>query len=193
MSDAQEALRLTETDKWYAKTALEMLAKSYQDQGDTSHASKTRQLCARVETHHTDRKPYEASDAVKWQQSLVESQGDPARVKQTLREWWSEILLKATDPAGTLADSVMPLIDQSVQQAVGQILMTIDQKMKALVSDPALSSDDHEGPEQALKELFQFIQAGMAQLDAGQPLWSEDRHLQEIAARIRSQREQPVQ
>jgi hypothetical protein len=187
VSDDSVPLRLTETDKWYAKTALEMLTKSYEEQGDDDHASKTRQLCARVEAHTNDRKPYQAADAAKWQQALVQSQADPTRIKQTLREWWSEILLQATDPAGTLADSVMPLIDQSVHQSVGQILTTINEKMRALVNDPNLSSDDRQGPEQALAQLFQFVQGGLEDLQAGKPLWVDDPHLQQIAAQARAQ------
>lgn len=193
MSDAQEALRLSKTDKWYAKTALDMLAKTYEEQGDTDHASKTRQLATRIEAHQSDRSPYQASDAVKWQQAIVQSQGDPQRVKQTLREWWSEILLKATDPAGTLADSLFPLIDQSVHESVGQVLTTIHEKMKALVNDPNLPSDDRAGPEKALTQLFQFVRLGLEELAQGKALWTEDPHLQAIIEEKRIEMEQQVQ
>ena len=194
MSDTEEALRLTKTEKWYAKTALGLLAETYTKENKSDHAEATRQLAARVEAHRNERRPYQAADANPWQQRIVQCQGHPEKIKAAMREWWTEILAVATDPAGTLAESMLPLVDQSVQQGVAQVLVTVQQKMKAVATDPSLSEDPQEGPYQALEMVMQFIQDGLRQLQEGQPMWVGDRHLEQIAQQIQQQQsQQPTQ
>lgn len=193
MSDTEEALRLTNTEKWYAKTALDRLAQTYASEKNDQHATAVKQLATRIEHHATQRRKYQAADGQKWQQRIVEAHGNPEAVKAVMLEWWTEILSIAIDPVGTLAEAVSPLIDQGIAQTVNQVLVTIEHKMKAVVSDPSLSDDPVDGPTQALEMVLTFVHDGRKQLSEGKPMWTEDPHLMQIAQEMQQQMQQQQQ
>lgn len=199
MSDTEEAMRLTKTEKWYAKTALDRLAQTYDEEGKAPNAVAVRNLAARVEAHHTERRPYKTEDVVRWHERMAQCQGDPQKTRAVMREWWVELCLVAVDPAGTLADAMFPFMDQGIQQGVqqgiGQILFTIEQKMMAVVAnipqsdlpEPERSAFYLDQTHKAIDLILEFVKLGRQQLAANEPLWRDDPHLAAIAKQMQAQ------
>lgn len=188
MTDAEEAMRLTNHQKFYMKTALCRLAEKYESQKETEHATQVRMLAERVDSHNVERTQPTAQDASPWQKRLVECGQDHQKVQGVLLEWWNQLCLTAPDPSLALVQALMPMMEQTGKQMALQILMTLEQKMRALAADPAIPS-----PEVVLGEVLRFIQQGQAQVQGGKPLWADDKHLLALAQHLRQQAEQTPQ
>jgi hypothetical protein len=201
--DSEEALSLTNTQKFYMKTALDALASKYDEHQETEHAIQVRMLTKRVQVHQTPRTQPTAKDAEPWQHKLIACGQDHAKAQGVMREWWNELSLTSIDPSLAIVEALMPMMEQTGKQMAVHILVTIKEKMKAVARDPSLPPENPcskcgsfnetpGGAEIALTEIMRFVQEGEAQAQSGQSLWTTDPHLQAIAQQMRQQ-QQPQQ
>jgi hypothetical protein len=204
VTDAEEALCLTNNQKFYMKTALDALASKYDEHQKNEDATQVRMLAQRVEAHETPKKQPTAEDAAPWQHKIIACGRNNEKVQGVMREWWHALAATAVDPAAALVDALMPMMDQTGQQMAVQILVTIKEKMKAVARDPSLPpevpcskcgtfNEKPGGAEMALEEIMRFVQEGETQAKSGHPLWTTDPHLQDVAQRIRQQQQQQQQ
>lgn len=187
MTDIEEALRLTKRQKFYAQNALELAAQNYDAQGEPQHASNCRMLATRIGAHETTRRQPAQEEASAWQQKIMQTQGNPEKVYMVMREWWSELVNESVDPAAALVEAILPMMAQAGQQThhavhltVLEILVTVDVKIRSIINDPRIP-DNLEGMNQVFREIIGFVDRGRAQAERGEPLWSDDQHLQENA------------
>jgi hypothetical protein len=179
-----EALHLTNAQKFYIKTALDMLAGGYEGEQQPQHASNCRMLAARIETHETPRRQPTPESTQAWQEKIMQTQGDPIRFQNVIREWIHELVQTAVDPAQAIADAMLPLADHTstAQQTALQVLLSVEQKIMAMIRDPNIPD-----PDALFKNLIHFVHVGQARIRQGEPPWDDDPHLLALAKRLQDE------
>lgn len=186
MTDAEEALRLTNKQKFYLKTALDRLAQKYDEQEEMEHAAQVRMLAIRVETHESPRRPLTPQDAMAWQQKFAACGNDVEKFYSKAREWWHEVMCTAPDPTTAFVDIFIPVLNQARGSTGAEILFTIDAKLNDM-AEKRLSDDA------ALNEIIAFIRTGARQIMEGKPLWGDDPTIPGIVQRMQQKLQQQQQ
>lgn len=196
------ALRLTQTQKFYAQTALDRLADRYEKDGQPEHASACRLLSGNVAAQAPATSAWTPEMTAFWQQRLGECGGDPVLVRAVMREWWADVCCRSADPAVELADALIQVVGQA---GVGMAAIVLSQTREKLLAigrdrkfdDPRFTCNGcgaelerpHGGAEKAMLEVFRFVQVGLEALQRGQNPWTDDEHLLAAAreAQVRAQ------
>lgn len=185
MTDAEDALRFTNTQKFYMKTALEALASKYDDHQETEHAAQVRMLTTRVETHQTQRRPVTPQDALAWQKKFAACGPDVQKLYSKAREWWHEVMCTATDPTTAFVDIFIPFLHQARQSTADEILLILEAKLNNM-AETGLNDDA------ALNAIIDFMRTGRRQIREGQPPWADDpdvsRMVQHLLQKLQQQK-----
>lgn len=184
---APEALSLTNTQIFYAKTAIDLLVEKYTEQELPEHASACRMLRTRLEAHRSDKSEMTSEQMFEWQQRFAGCMGQPERLNEAAMEWFYELTSRSADPVRTFISVFLPTLNQARSTTAYEIIFTLHAKLNDM-SEKNLDADS------ALNALIQYLDRGQQHLEAGQPAWHDDAELPEILEKLRRKfaQQQPV-